>query len=401
MKNGLKIIMVALFVAAFTSCDDDDKVQPDKGNVIISNLQPNPTGTSGSAFMKLINTLEAADYGNTTALPASYGVPPIIVGQDLFLLPGWTMASNMIEKYSRIDGELIKQGTYELDPGTGANSLVVKGNKAYVSLCMHGKILIIDHTTMTKVGEINLSEYGVGDNNPDPAIAIIRDDLLYVGLLQLASGQYNPDPKRATADMLIIDTKTDKPIKMISKDGFSMPTKPEADEQSLFMDEKGDIYINCISGFGFIGHGAGLLRIKKGETEFDESYAFDITKTAIEGETQKADYLINIFYTKGGMLYGTANINAYYSTPEPKYFSDMSVIPLEIDIYKQTIKKITGLPMSCNYGFSVGAIDKTVYFGLATTNDKGFYTYNTTSKEASSQPVIKVEGYPGVIRSFE
>lgn len=402
MKSLSKFVMLVAITVAFMSCEKDDTpVQPDKGDILISNLLPNPEGTSGSAFMQLINNLESAEYSNTIALPASYGVPPIIIGQDVYLLPGWVMATNMLEKYTRINGELVKQGVYELDPGTGANSLVVKGDKAYVSLCMHGKILIINHTNMTKLGEIDLSSYGVGDNNPDPAIAIIRDDLLYVGLNQLASGQYNPDPMRATTDILIIDTKTDTPVKMISKDGFSMPTKPEADENSIFMDEKGDIYVNCISGFGFLGHGAGFLRIKNGETEFDDSYAFDITQTAIDGEEQNADYLISTYYTDNGMLYATGNINAYYSMPEPNYFADMCVIPLEIDIYKQTIKKVPGLPMSCNYGFSVGAIDNTLYFGLATTTNKGFYSYNTLTKEASSEPIIKVEGYSGVIIKFE
>ena len=402
MKIVLKITVIGLLILSLVSCEkNDSNDQPDKGDILISNRTPNPDGISGSAFMQLIDNTKSNEYNNTTALPASYGVPPIIIGQDVYLLPGWPMLTNMLEKYTRLNRELVKQGAYELDPGSGANFIVVKGNKAYVSLCMHGKILILNHTNMTKIGEIDLSAYGVGDNNPDPSVAIIRDDLLYVGLNQLAGGQYTSDPKRATTDVLIIDTKTDTPLKMISKEGFSMPTRPETDEKSIFMDEKGDIYINCISGFGFIGQGAGLLRIKNGETEFDDSYAFDITQTTIEGEKHKADYIISVLYVGNGIMYATANINAYYSVPEPNYFADMCVIPLKMDIYNKTMTKIPGLPMSSSLGFTVNAIGDEIFFGLATTNDKGFYTYNTSTGEASATPVIKVKGYPEMINKFE
>ncbi|MCT4638051.1 MAG: hypothetical protein N4A72_10100 [Bacteroidales bacterium] len=402
MKFLSQLTLVSLLILSIVSCKkDDDNNENGKGDILISNLIPNPDGVSGSAYMQLISNVEPKEYDNQTAFPASYGVPPVVIGKDIYLLPGWSMLTNKIEKYSRINGELVKQGQYDLNPGTGANAITVKGNKAYVSLCMQGKILILDHTNMTKIGEIDLSKYGEGDNNPDPAISIIRDDLLYVGLNQLASGQYNPDPARATADVLIIDTKTDKPLKKITKDGFSMATKPEADDKSIFMDEKGDIYINCISGFGFIGHGSGMLRIKKGETEFDDSYALDITKTTIPGINHKADYLINICYAGNGIMYATANINALYSKPEPNYFADMCVVPLKIDIYNKTVSKISGIPMSCNFGFSVNCIGNQVFFGLATKDDKGFYSYNPATDKASTAPVVKVKGYPGLIYEFK
>ena len=69
---------------------------------------------------------------------------------------------------------------------------------------------------MQKTGEIDLSEYAIGkesgDKNPEPGASVIRDGILYVGLAQDKS-QFNPN---TGAYVLLIDTKTDKPIKMIS-----------------------------------------------------------------------------------------------------------------------------------------------------------------------------------------
>ena len=346
--------------------------------------------------MRLVEDLSPAHYNNEMAIPVSMGTPPIIIGDDVFTVPGWTMSTVYLEKYSHINNQLIKQGEFELPSESGANYVMVKGNIAYISMCMLGKIQIIDHTTMEDLGVIDLSEYGVGDNNPDPAISIIRDDILYVALNQLVGG-YAPDMTRAKADVALIDTKTNKVIKVITSEaGFSMPTKPEADANSIFMDENKDIYINCISGFGFLGHKAGFLRIKNGETEFDNDYAFDVTQTNIEGEDQNADYLITIQYAGNGKLYATANINAYFSK-EPNYFTDRSVVPLELDLNNKTIKRLTNLPASSNFGWSVRLVDNKILFGLATEKDKGFYTYDPVTGEASHEAVVKVNGYPGVI----
>jgi hypothetical protein len=42
-----------------------------------------------------------------------------------------------------------------------------------------------------------------------------------------------------------------------------------------------------------------------------------------------------------------------------------------------------------------------VFFGLATKDDKGFYSYNPATDKASTAPVVKVKGYPGLIYEFK
>lgn len=67
---------------------------------------------------------------------------------------------------------------------------------------------------------------------------LLRDGLLYVGLSQMVGG-WVPPQDRPYSDIAIIDTQTDKLLKMITDQtsGISMPTRP-IDRYSIFMDEK-------------------------------------------------------------------------------------------------------------------------------------------------------------------
>lgn len=140
-----------------------------------------------------------------------------------------------------------------------------------------------------------------------PAAMIIRDNYLYVGLSQFNS-QYMP--KESSVELALINTNNDQYEKTIrnKSHGVSVPTRP-IDSNSIFMDEKGDIYISCMASFGLMpGFNAGIIRIKKGETEIDPDYCIRFDKTEIKGlSTKYAEYLGMLCYDKGGKLYAYAN----------------------------------------------------------------------------------------------
>lgn len=397
IKNW-QLIAFSLVMIFATSCKEDstDDPTPKSGDkdVLVSTILPNPDGTSGSAFMQLIKNIKQAEYTNKQALEASYSLPPIVRGKDIYLLPGWAQTNNVLRKYTIENSVIISKGSVQLTANSGANALEVKGNKAYVSYSKIGKIAVIDIDKMQKITEIDISKYGIGDENPDPCQLVVRDNILYVALNQLVGG-FTPDMKRPSVDILLIDTKTDKPIKMITEEtaGMSMPTKPEADDRSMFIDEHNDIYINCISGFGMIGHKAGFLRIKAGETDFDKSYQFDITNTAIDGLEEKASYFTAIQYVGNGKLYATVTVPAYYSQPKPDYFKDRVIFPVEVNLQTKTAKRL-GTQASSNFGAIVGMYKEKILFGLTTTTDNGFFVYDPTTKKMSEHAVIKIKGYP-------
>ncbi|MCL3781980.1 hypothetical protein EMN47_16460 [Prolixibacteraceae bacterium JC049] len=403
MNLTSKLIAFCMIAVALVSCDNDDdpkKTTDTKGNLLFVSMLPNPDGQSGSSYMQLIDGLDPASYDNKAALPVPFGTAPIVIDNDVYVLPGWTEETNALKKYTRNNGKLTLSKELVFPASSGATHLVANGEKLYVSLAKRGMIYVLNRSTLAKEKEIDLSKYGVGDDNPDPACMIVRDNLLFVGLNQMVGGYY-PAINRPVADVLIIDTKNNEVVKMISEktSGISQATRP-VDPQSIFMDENKDIYIVCLGAFGaHPTHNAGILRIKNGETEFDKDYSLVVNKTEISGETHKANVLWMVQYVANGKMYATANIPAYHSNP-PSFLKDRTVLAVEIDLKEKTIKNLE-IPKSNSFGMSVGLYDNKVLFGLATSSDNGFYTYDMASKQKSASAIVKTTGYPSAIRSFK
>ena len=384
----------------FSSCEKDDskEFEAAKGEIAILASIPNPDGQSGSTYLQLIGDLTPKTYENLTAFPFTLTDQIVMRGEDIYVMS--FTGSDVVKKYTRnANKELSLSGQLIVGANSAVTAIAIQSeNKAYLSLTGKGKIWIFNPSTMTKTGEIDLTSYGVGDQNPDPAQLLIRDNKLYVALNQMVGGYYSAQ-NRPYTDLVIVDTETNKVEKMITQNtaGFSQPTRPFDDKQ-MFMDENKDIYIVCASGFGFVvGHKAGILRIKNGETELDANYAFNLGDTDITGESNSLSWLPYVQYGGNGKLYGQADIPAYYSNP-PNFIEDKSVIPVEIDLYAQTIKKLD-LPRSNNYG-SVGIYNDKIIFGLSSINESGFYTYDLNTQEASSNALVKTTGFPALFRHF-
>lgn len=403
IKSYFSHLSILTALTALISCSDGDKGgMPDadnNGNILISVRIPDASGMSGSVYTQLINNTDAATYDNTKATPTAYGTPPVIIGNNVFDLPGLTMETDVLKKYERSNGQLIPRGSYTCSAGSGAIAIAASGNKAYISMRGLGQILVLDHRTMKEIGRIDLSEYGIGDKNPDPAMMIIRDNLLYVGLNQIVGGM-TPAPQRAKADVAVIDISTDKVQEIMTDErGYSMPTNIMGDAHSIFMDENNDIYVNCMAGLGYIGHKAGLLRIKAGTTEFDKTYEFCVTNQKIDGVDFPLDCLRDMVYAGHGKLYATASVSGYYS-PTPNYAADRVVVALEIDIKEKTIKRID-LPRGNIFATAVGKVNGKVLFGLATATGNGFYSYDPATGQANASPVINTTGFPFSLKTFE
>lgn len=399
----IALLSILLFATACEkdspSPSPDPKPQKEKKDILIGTFISNPDGFSGSAYMQLIPNIEKANYNNKTALEASFYVPTPVKGNYAFSLPGIGNLSSKLEVFSLQDNQLVPKGSVQLPANSGACGIAVQEDKAYLSFVSLGKIGVVDLKSMTLTKEINITKYGIGDKNPDPSQMLIRDGILYVALNQIFKKNV-PNPTRPKVDILLIDTKTDKPIKMITEEtaGMSMPTKVAADHRGIFMDEQNDIYVNCVSGFGFIRHKAGLLRIKSGETEFDKSYQFDVTTTKIEGEQYNADFCSMIQYAGNGKLYATLGINRYYSNPI-NYLEDRIIIPAEIDLKTKTIKRI-GTHRSSNFGTVVSLYKGKVIFGLATKTDNGFFIYDPKTGKISDKAIITIKGFPHSFSHF-
>jgi len=393
MKRTIKITALLLIVFnIFLACsDDDDEIKIATGDIAIASSIVNTDGMDGQGYLQLINDISPASYDNSTAFPIDFFCQPHLIDEDLFVTPS---SLDVVKKYTRNSAkELELAGSLTVDESSAPCQICLKSDtKAYLALRNRGVIWILNPETMTKTGEIDITAYGVGDENPDPGVMIIRDELLYVSLNQVVNGYY-PAEDRAKSDVLIIDTETDAVEKMITEEnsGISMPCR-KGDYRSMFVDENNDIYMVCLGAFGYItGHNTGILRINSGETEFDQSYNFNLKTASIEGEDNNMDYMMFCQYAGNDKLYGMANIPAYQSTPAD-YVKDRTVIAVEIDLANKTIKDL-GLPRSNTYT-GIGIYNDYIMIGLASDTENGFFTYNTVTGEASSEAVIETTGYP-------
>ena len=204
---------------------------------------------------------------------------------------------------------------------------------------------------------------------------------------------------RSADNVLIIDEATDTPEKIIHDTRLSAASIFDC---GMFIDEKGDLYVTCWGSYGYVpDQKFGLLRIKKGATEFDPDYCFNMTDMNVEGvQGGKLQYSISNFYAGNGELYVLAYCPAFASA-SPDYINEKTNYCLKADLYHCTMKALN-LPRTNGYSCAINKYGDDILFGLATEqNGTGIFTYNRKTDQCSSAPVVKTQGTLMDILVFE
>lgn len=405
VKFGRFTTFISVVVLFMTSCNNNDDPTPPnlegaEGKYLIGTTIMNPQTYSGRSYFQLLEKITGQKIDNKKAISAPLSYPKI-QGNDIYLFPAYKGETvSELQKYTRKNGNMTKTGALPVPENSSATNIVFASKtKAYLAMAGMGKIWIFNPQTMKKTGEIDITKLGIEDNNPDPGAMILRDGFLYVGLNQMVGG-FIPKPERPYADVAIIDTKTDSLLKMITEkiSGMSMPTRPII-SNSIFKDEKNDIYIACTGAFGKIPtHKTGFLRIKSGKTEFDKDYKWDLTQTNIEGEANKTSFIETVVYKGEGKAYGYTHIPAYEKEGETAYTA-FAMEAVEFDLYKKTIKKLN-LPMANSLSVGVYKYKDLIVFASFNQKASGFYSYNPKNEEVKG-PILETTGYPVLFHYFE
>lgn len=391
-KNLLVWAACLMLVCMQTACNDDnnDPVPvPDEANYVYSTVVGN------NSYVSTIDDFETvSQLTNSNSLVHAKSALLYPYKDYLYVLE--VESNEKLFQYRKSGGDLQLVKTLALPAQSFPRNLTFKNDdEAYLSCGMTDKVLLINTTTLSIAKEIDLSSYSLDKECiVSPGASIIRDGLLYVALWQLKSPQY---PNEG-AYMAIIDTKTDKPVKMISTKAATMASSsdPAGDP---FMDENGDIYIYCPGGYGFVpGYKEGFLRIKKGETEFDNSYYFpiaDITIPDIPGN--KANYIYQKVYTGNGKIYGYMNVPGAYGQ-KPDYENDRSMQPAVFDIYNKTLEKLD-LEPSIGWSCCIEKSGDKLIWGMVSSEGAGYYVYDYNSRK--TEKVVKTTGFPFHIHNFK
>ena len=400
------LFFAVAFASIFTSCEDDedDNTSSASGKIIFSTTVTNPSGDSGSGYLQAISDFSGGvNYDNKNAIPLGFGSYPCVCKSgNIYVFPDYMGGTELkLKRYVLNNSDQLElQGAMTL-PANSSAAIVVEASeeKAYVCCQSLDLIIAFNPKTMKEISRIDVSSLRNEGVSAYPGAMYIRDNILYVAL-----EQYNSQwmPTENAIEMALYKVSDDSFIKRIRNTslGICGPTRP-IDNQSIFEDENGDIYINCVGSFGYIpGLDAGIARIKKGETDFDPSYTFNLTNTKVEG--LPCDYL-NILakcqYTSNGILYAYGY--AIGLDPEnTNTYTARTGAPVIVDLRNKTVKVIEGLPRSNGHGIAMGIHEGKIVYGSANDAYNGFCTYDPKSGTIETK-VITVTGFPSFFHSFK
>lgn len=419
MKKIILLLTALIASMAFIACNDNNGKKP--------NPDPAPGVTKGYLMSSqvedvfhLVTFLDFKEgskvtFGNSITLPVGhlfmerYGDHIFVMSARMFGYGG----EQKLYKYQINDdntialvGELSFKGTPNV-----CEIIFASETKAYgVTNGSHGQLVIFNPSTMKETGEIDLSELAKGhivvkdkdgkptgeileDRDPDAGSGIIRDGKLFLTLSQTHSMM---DLEKCPGEVVVIDVATDKIEKVISDErvtslGMLGHTNP-------FMDEDENIYFYTGPRSSMMSQMMkdkdpywatsrdGLLRIKKGETEFDKSFHISLQEN-IEGAELGA-YALFMTYYKDKVYFFLAKPSLIVDPNDQTFIKNKNCVPYELDL-KSGKGKLLDLPGSTGWSMSASIIvDDIVYFGIQGNDGNGFYSYNTKTGVCSKSPVV-------------
>ena len=304
-----------------------------------------------------------------------------------------------ISRYSLAENNKLGKVTAKLSlPGTWVNHIYfVNDEKAYLG-GMLDSLIIINPKTMKKTGAIDLSKYKDKDALVvSPGTGVIVDGRLYVGLLQNVSDYATGNE----AQVAIIDVKKDKVIDVAKDDRIAAVGSLDDSQNQAFTVLDGYIYCYSNASWGYApGQVDGFLRIKVGETKFDEKYVWKVSEEVdIKNLTEKGNfkYLSPATYpSEDGYVYAFLNVmvDLQQTWTDMDSYHNNTCKPVQVDLAK---KKIKALPIGyssswASYGKYVED-DGNVIFAVSTEEDGNAY-FRYDPKTDKAKKIAKAEQIP-------
>ena len=304
-----------------------------------------------------------------------------------------------ISRYSLAENNKLGKVTAKLSlPGTWVNHIYfVNDEKAYLG-GMLDSLIIINPKTMKKTGAIDLSKYKDKDALVvSPGTGVIVDGRLYVGLLQNVSDYATGNE----AQVAIIDVKKDKVLAVAKDDRIAAVGSLDDSQNQAFTVLDGYIYCYSNASWGYApGQVDGFLRIKVGETKFDEKYVWKVSEeVGIKNLTEKGNfkYLSPATYpSEDGYVYAFLNVmvDLQQTWTDMDSYHNNTCKPVQVDLAK---KKIKALPIGyssswASYGKYVED-DGNVIFAVSTEEDGNAY-FRYDPKTDKAKKIAKAEQIP-------
>jgi hypothetical protein len=198
-------------------------------------------------------------------------------------------------------------GQISVGNGTNPQDIVfVNINKAYVSRLATAQLVILNPTTLARLGVLDLSSLVTpndGDGSPEPAYMLMHNGLVYVALQHIDFTQPQL-PKVANGEVVVIDPATDSVVTVIELHGKN----PFSEFQ--FSPTLNRILISSVGDFGVID--GGIEAINPDTNTVDTQFA--VSEATMDGDITA---FVTVSRTKGFAIVTDTNFANSLITFDP------------------------------------------------------------------------------------
>ncbi|WP_256009722.1 hypothetical protein [Desertivirga xinjiangensis] len=310
-SKQLRNLMLGLVALAFmASCkkDNDDPKEPD------TDLPANETwviynasaGWSGGVYALKDNKSREINLSGLPFFQVSSNMGGRAFGKTLYRVNSAAGAQGLLKMDINASGNVV-EGKFLASQSTQyiTNYLVVSATEGYYWDDVRGglKVQTFNPTTMERTGEIDFSSLSEGLPNESAGQLIIakRDDKLYVDLLlgTKLAGDWQVTPPNKEVAIAVYDL-TQKTILGVTKFAGTTNLGVFIDNVLWSIDEvTKDLYFVAVGDMKRQSSefSSKILRIKNGETQFDQTFSIDIKAYQFPAEFNRLFAYNNKIYT--------------------------------------------------------------------------------------------------------
>lgn len=426
-KNLCSAVLIALTTGmALASCSSNDtedlqnhqqtdsiptkKTDPKDVSFIITSGDPVTDLNGGGVYMQVFSDLTATKtninvYGSEAAVRSYDSFTQTTYNATSGVFTGYIYARGASEQgigsmqaglrtYKVVNGKLSEIGTAQKVSAFGNTGTF--GTYSYAAQISQPYAFVVDYTGNGNNIAVGLTNYAIDEVNPNISNIIDMGN----GQVAMVLNYSNRD----SAAVAICDYSLNiKKVIYDNRIGTSVGAMRSVRYSQSAADDNGNIYV--FSGSSATDSKVGALRIKKGETEFDKNYKFEILSKADGYRFRKAfhisgsKFLLEFFTDKTQY----ANMSAS---------GKMAVV----DVEAQTLTWVSGLPDPSTVSFGWGdGYDGAYYLpvaaptsmsgGSSSGNGSNYHGGKTTTKAdattSSVTPTIyKIDASTGVATPF-
>ena len=393
-------LMALTACMTFTSCSSDDNedngggsttIDPKEMSFVVTSGDPS-SDLTGGVYMKVYSDLSTAKTGQSV-----YGASDAVRSYDSFTQVTYNKTSGIFTGYIYARGAS-EQGlgskkaglrSYKVENGKlveAASPVLVEafgntgtfGTYSYAAQISKPYAMVIDQTGAGNNIAVGLTQYAIDEVNPNISNIVDLGDNKVAMVLNYSN--------RDSAVVAICDYSLNIQ-KMIYDNhiGTSVGAMRSVRYTQSGLDDNGNMYV--FSGSSATDSKVGALRIKKGETEFDKSYMFDILSKADGYRFRKA------FHISGSKF-----LLEFY-TDKTKYGNmDASGKMAVVDMDAQSLTWVTGLPDASTVSFGWGdGYAGAYYLPVAAPTSMSGGSGSTTSVTPT---IYKIDATTGVATAF-